>query len=588
MTGQEFFRALVSGLSRALRVKYAWVRGRAGACQDNFEYDLAGAPCEQVYQLGSLCLYREGLQALFPADTDLVKLDAESYLGIPLQASGGAVLGHLALIDSKALPGNPEQLSVFRIFADRARAELERLRAHQLVEDSHRRLEGVLDTAMDAIITFDRSFRIKLFNQAAERAFRVPACESREHSILDLCGPSLQQLIQEYCVSDRTESHRWIPEGHTARGPEREFPVEGSLSRLDLTSESLFTLILRNIDDRKKADAHIRQLELEKEQLQEEMHDHRSFAMVAHSAAVREVLESANRVAGTDSTVLLTGETGTGKEMFARYIHETSARKGRLMVPVNCAALPTELAESELFGHEKGAFTGAVAKKRGKFEIADGGTIFLDEIGELPAETQAKILRVLQEHEFEPVGGTRPVRVDVRVIAATNRDLEAAVRHGSFRADLFYRLNVFPIHLPPLRERTQDLEALVECFVNRFARRIGRTAAVLSEEALQKLISYRWPGNIRELANVVERAVILCDGPVLKPEHIVLSTKPTADEPHEPLTLEEAERRHILQALETCRGVVGGPGGAAKLLGLNRTTLLSKMKRLGIKSPLST
>lgn len=597
VTGEDFFRTLTQNLSEALQVKYVWVAEFAtsrtrvrtlaffanGAINENFEYDLANAPCEKVYDSGSLCHYRENLQHLFPNDKELITIDAQSYLGVPLRTPSGDILGHIALIDTKAFPGSPKQMSIFRIFADRARAELERMRAERLIEESNLKLAGIMDTALDAIITFDRSFHITIFNQAAERIFQTRQERAIGESVWYLCSPSLRTQITQYCEKGDQDSNCWIGEGHHALRGSEQFPVEGTLSRLDLGEKTYFTLILRDVLEKQKAAAKIKILEIEKETLKEQIQNHLSFTLVAESPAIRKVIESADRVAATDSTVLLTGETGTGKEMFARYIHETSKRRERILVPVNCAALPSGLVESELFGHEKGAFTGAVAKKRGKFEAADGGTIFLDEIGELSLETQSKILRVLQESEFEHVGGTHSIRVNVRIVAATNRDLEDMVRQGTFRPDLFYRLNVFPIHLPPLRDRVEDLSALVHHFMTRFSQRIGKRISTVSSKAVEKLIQYTWPGNIRELANVIERAAILCDGTVLLPEHIILSTRSINSAESEATTLEEAERRHILQALEKCNGVVGGPTGAAKMLGLNRTTLLSKMKRLNIK-----
>ncbi len=598
VTGEEFFRTLTQNLSQALNVKYVWVAEFAnsltrvrtlafyanGGAADNFEYDLANAPCEKVYESGSLCHYRDELQQQFPADKDLITLDARSYLGVPLRNPSGEILGHIALIDTHPFPGSARELSIFRIFADRARAELERIRAERLVEESNLRLSGIMETAIDAIVTFDRAYHVTLFNQAAETLFQTQASHVIGQSFLHFCSPSLKSLVTEYCEQPSTDGQCWIGEGHHALRGGESFPVEGTLSRLDLGEKCYFTVILRDIEARKKAETKIRILEREKESLKEELQDHISFKLVAESPSIRKVIQSADRVAKTDSTVLLTGETGTGKEMFARYIHEMSPRRDRILVPVNCAALPAGLVESELFGHEKGAFTGAVARKRGKFEAADGGTILLDEIGELSMETQAKILRVLQESEFEHVGGTSSIKVNVRIIAATNRDLEDMVQHGNFRADLFYRLNVFPIHLPPLRDRVEDLSALVHHFMTHFASRMGKRISTVSSKAVEKLIQYTWPGNIRELANVIERAVILCDGNVLLPENVILSSRAAAaTSSSDAATLEEAERQHILQTLEKCNGVVGGPTGAAKALGLNRTTLLSKMKRLGIK-----
>jgi formate hydrogenlyase transcriptional activator len=304
--------------------------------------------------------------------------------------------------------------------------------------------------------------------------------------------------------------------------------------------------------------------------------------LIGTSTAMQTVFKSIKMVAATDSTVLLQGETGTGKELIARAIHNLSRRHEAMMVKVNCGALPAGLIESELFGHERGAFTGATQQKKGRFELAHRGTLFLDEVGELPLDAQVKLLRVLQEQELERVGGARTIRVDVRVIAATNRDLNREVQEGRFRADLFYRLNIFPIHVPPLRERRQDIPLLATQFIQSFSQRIGRRVDRLNRKALDRLLAYDWPGNVRELANVLERAVILCDGEVLQAGHIGPLTfrNASADAFH---TLEEVERQHILKALEQTGGVLAGPLGAAQLLGLNRSTLWSRMRKLGIE-----
>jgi transcriptional regulator with GAF, ATPase, and Fis domain len=302
-----------------------------------------------------------------------------------------------------------------------------------------------------------------------------------------------------------------------------------------------------------------------------------------------------HQVANTDATVLLTGETGTGKELVARAIHHASRRKDRPLIKLNCAALPTGLIESELFGHEKGAFTGALEKRLGRFALADGGTIFLDEIGDIPHDVQVRLLRVLQEREFEPVGSPRTVRVDVRVIAATNRDLEKAVADGTFRADLFYRLNVFPIRLPPLRERQEDVSLLAHYFVDKHAARLGKRIEVIAPATLQQLRAYAWPGNIRELENVIERAVILSPATQLEVEPATLrapAPAPTAGPERvggaAAMTMAEHERQHVLAALAQTRWVIDGPRGAAKLLGLHPNTLRSRMKRLGLERPHET
>jgi formate hydrogenlyase transcriptional activator len=306
--------------------------------------------------------------------------------------------------------------------------------------------------------------------------------------------------------------------------------------------------------------------------------------IIGSSAALESVLEQVERVAPTDSTVLIQGETGTGKELIARAIHNLSSRCGRAFVKLNCAAIPFDLLESELFGHEKGAFTGAIAQKIGRFELADKGTLFLDEVGDIPPALQPKLLRVLQEQEFERLGSTRTHQVDVRLVAATNRDLVGMVKRNEFRSDLYYRLNVFPVPLPPLRARREDISALVEHFVDIYARRMGKQIDQISPETMAELTSYAWPGNIRELQNFIERSVILSSGSVLQPPLSSLNAADTT-ESQEAVTLEEAERDHIRKILEQTRWVVSGPNGAAARLGIKRSTLYFRMQKLGISRP---
>jgi formate hydrogenlyase transcriptional activator len=342
-------------------------------------------------------------------------------------------------------------------------------------------------------------------------------------------------------------------------------------------------------------------LEKENVYLQEEIRTEQNFEeIVGNSPALLAVLRKVEQVALTDSTVLIYGETGTGKELIARAIHDRSPRTNRALVRVNCSAISAGLVESELFGHLKGAFTGAIERRVGRFELADHGTIFLDEIGELPLETQVKLLRVLQEHEFEPVGSSRPLRVDVRVIAATNRNLQEAVEAGRFRSDLFFRLNVFPLELPPLRERRSDIPHLVMHWVSQFSKRFGKKVESVSQESMARLMSYPWPGNVRELQNVMERAVVLSAGPTLRLDQDLVPVDAAGGNLQIPgiaaqetglaslassrlPTLEEMERSHILAALQQARGVVNGPKGAARILNLHPNTLRHRMDKLGIK-----
>ena len=336
-----------------------------------------------------------------------------------------------------------------------------------------------------------------------------------------------------------------------------------------------------DITERKRAEERLRH---ENVALREEIDKSSMFEeIVGPSPALQTVLSRISKVAPSDSTVLITGETGTGKELVARAIHRRSNRNSRAFVSVNCAAIPRDLIASELFGHEKGAFTGATQQRMGRFELASGGTLFLDEVGELPAETQISLLRVLQEHEFERVGGTRSIRADVRVIAATNRDLQAAISAGSFRSDLYYRLHVFPIEMPPLRERKEDIPLLVEYFIDRYARKAGKHITTVDKKTLRLLQSYPWPGNIRELQNVVERSVIVCETEIFSVDGSWLSQQPRDRGAGGKLHLSAAQEKEIIEAaLRECQGRVFGPSGAAARLGIARSTLESKIRSLKI------
>jgi formate hydrogenlyase transcriptional activator len=316
--------------------------------------------------------------------------------------------------------------------------------------------------------------------------------------------------------------------------------------------------------------------------------DQRRFEqIIGQSAALEAVFEQVECVAPTDSTVLIQGETGTGKELIARAIHNISSRCGRSFVKLNCAAIPFDLLESELFGHEKGAFTGAIAQRVGRFEMADEGTLFLDEVGDIPPALQPKLLRVLQEQEFERLGSTRTRKVDVRLVAATNRDLTEMMKRGDFRSDLFYRLNVFPVRIPPLRERREDIPSLVQYFMRKYARRMGKRVETVPAATMRKLVDWSWPGNVRELQNMIERGVILSKGFVLEIPltEMEQSVIPALGDNNGGATLEAVERDHILQTLRRSGWVVGGPSGAAARLGLNRSTLNARMRKLDIRRP---
>ncbi|HKN00820.1 MAG TPA: sigma 54-interacting transcriptional regulator [Candidatus Binataceae bacterium] len=751
-TGERFSHSLVRHLALALDCQYSFVSelrresqtfrtfafwGR-GEFLDNFEVPIKGTPCEKVLR-GEIAHYAEGLQDLFPEDRGLKVWKAQSYCGVPLLDSAGVCVGHLAIVDDRPMQDGPRGVAIMRIFAARARAELERVRvasaqreseeryrdlyenapspivsstpdgrfvrwnnrflewsgytaeqmrtlrttdfwpaaapdqmgiaevrrrwlnrenfelefqvrlaggrmvwvrgairplfdtagnvvmsegvliditeqrrAQEALRVSEDRLARVLDSAMDAIVTLDGSRRIELFNDAAEKIFGCAADAAIGKSIDRFLTAGFRSALESSmrAAASGGQPHPYIfaPGGLSAlRADGREFPVEATISHVEVAGRPLFTLILRDLDERRRAENELHRLSLQNEYLQEEIKEAHNFEeIVGLSPSLMSVLDKVKLVAATDSSVLILGETGTGKELISRAVHSNSARKDRPLIKVNCAALPAGLIESELFGHEKGSFTGATEKRIGRFELANGGTIFLDEIGDVPPEVQSKLLRVLQEHEFERIGGHQTIKVDVRVIAATNRDLGREVGEGRFRQDLYYRLNVFPLWLPPLRERPEDIGLLVQYFVRRYATKIGRKITSVPKETAERLAAYPWPGNVRELENVIERGVILSPGPeleigleVLAPTAIVgprsnpdgksgadTSPAPAAESQpsgYDSLPLAEIERGHILAVLKRTNWRIDGPGGAARALNLNPSTLRSRMKKLGIQ-----
>jgi len=390
----------------------------------------------------------------------------------------------------------------------------------------------------------------------------------------------------------------WIAGGLEAKKTDGTvFPAEATISQYELSGIRFYTIILRNIDEHLEVEKKIKLLSDEARYLREEIKELSNYGeAVGDSLALRKVFDDVDQVSKSDATVLIQGETGTGKELIARAIHSTSARKEMPLIKVNCGAIPSNLIESELFGHEKGAFTGATSKRDGRFTLAAGGTIFLDEIGELPLDLQTKLLRVLQEGEFEPLGSSETKKADVRVIAATNRDIYKASEEGKFRWDLFYRLNVFPITVPPLRDRGEDITKIAEVFSKKAAERIGIEIGPLTEEQKGILNAHDWPGNVRELQNVIELAVITSKDGVLNldralPEKSVsaASSSGDAESPEKPVhtmkELQEIERENIILALHKTNWRVSGARGAAKLLGMPPTTLSSRIKALGIKRP---
>ncbi len=607
--GEAFFAVLVKHLARALGTRCAWVteylpqerRLRALSFwvgdhyQEHYEYDVAGTPCEAVIAERRLVHVPQCVIDLYPRDPDLAPLGAVAYMGIPLLDDDGELLGHLAVLHDAPLPEDVRATAVFRIFAARASAELRRLRRDRDLAEREQRLSGLVASALDAIIQLDDEMHVVHLNPAARKVFACGDGEAAGASFARFLAPDSFSRLVDLVTRLRGPS-LWIPDGLQGRRANGElFAAEASLSRFELGGRPRYTLILRDVDERLAAAARIRRLLDETEALRAELDDLQGFdEIIGESPALRRVLADLERVAGTDTTVLVTGETGTGKELIARALHQRSARRDGPLVKVNCAAIAANLQESEFFGHERGAFTGATQRRDGRFKLADRGTIFLDEVGELPLDLQAKLLRVLQEGEFEPVGGTRTLKVDVRVVAATNRDLEEMVAAGRFRRDLLYRLNVFPLHVPPLRERGDDVVLLAQSFLARLALRQGLVGFPLTPDDAARLRRYDWPGNVRELQNVIERAFItsrdrrrldldraLPDAPGATPA----PASPTDGRILTAGEMRDLERANLLRALAATRWKIAGREGAAARLGLNPNTLSSRLKALGITRP---
>jgi PAS domain S-box-containing protein len=469
----------------------------------------------------------------------------------------------------------------------------ERQPTEDTLRHGERRYRALFEKANDAIFLETEDDDIIAVNQRACELLGYSRDELLAMKVSDLQAPEVRGP-RGGVIRGELENHQDNPfEGLDLHRDGRRIPVEITDAVIEENGKRLVLSIVRDITERKQAEEALRrallevrrltdQLQAENVYLRDEIRATHNFGeIIGQGAAINRVLRQAEQVAGTDATVLLLGETGTGKELLASAIHNLSPRRSRAMVKVNCAALPGTLVESELFGREKGAYTGALSKQVGRFEFADNSTIFLDEIGDLPPEIQVKLLRVLQDGELEHLGSPRAIKVNVRVIAATNRDLGLAVREGRFREDLFYRLNVFPITVPPLRERREDIPLLVWAFVEAFAKALGKPIRAIAKESMEALKHYPWPGNIRELRNTIERAMITSTGPTLAVTLPATGHGAAAKS----MALEDMEREHILRALELTRWRVRGKDGAAELLRLKPTTLESRMARLGLRRP---
>jgi transcriptional regulator with PAS, ATPase and Fis domain len=638
--GGDFFRSLAYHIVNTIGIRYAIITECAnisktrlrtlvyierGNFLDNFEYELSGTPCELVME-GRPYYCEECLEQVFPKEVGI-----QSYFAVPIYLHNGEIVGHLAIFDTRPMKVSQQQLSILQIFANRAGAEMDRKLKEMVIQENMVRYQNLFEDSPIGLCEEDFS-EVKKYIERIKKDYgsALSVIYKKYPNEIRTCWQKIKRLqanksqLKLFNVQTQHQYFNYLEETFMPAAFEnlmltfesgqmvfeREIEIRAAdgerkflnVKRVILPgaehdwSRSIISCV--DITVQKKAQESLKQalsevkllkekLEAENIYLQEELkHEHNFEEIVCKSDSLIKVLEKIQQVANTDATVLILGESGTGKELIARAIHSTSNRADRPLVKINCAALPANLIESELFGHEKGAFTGALSQKIGRFELADKGTIFLDEIGELPMELQAKLLRVLQEGEFERLGSTKTIKVNVRVIAATNRELEQSVIHKEFRADLYYRLNVFPVVSPPLRDRKEDIPLLVNHFCKKHGTKIGRKIRNIPKATMDALLGYDWPGNVRELENIVERALIVSTGDSLElgdwlPSPKIKSTNGT-NEQHA-FALEDIEKEHIIKVLHLTEWKIRGEDGAATKLGLNPTTLEARMKKLGIK-----
>jgi PAS domain S-box-containing protein len=611
--GEDFLIELARHITMTLHMRYALITECANdektrlrtLCYvdgkkvlDNIEYDIEGIPCEIIMQ-GKEFFMGAGVQAKFPKEKGI-----EAAVGVPIYSSKtGEIIGHILALDPDAVTTEKNQAAILKIFAARAGAEIERMKAEKKLKEtlmdanvqlqmklkeSEQRYRDLFDEAPIAYVNEGLDSRFITANQAALKILGM-----QEHEVPGTFGISLVPGTPEAQkrVKDAFES---INRGENTSGVVLELRRKDNgqplfiqwWSKPDRSGQFTRTMFI-DITRQVLMEQEQTRLKAQNQYLQDEIKLNYNFEeIISKSANFQKVLQQIEQVASTDATVLILGESGTGKELIARAVHHISNRNKRPLVKVNCATLPANLIESELFGHEKGAFTGAMERKIGRFELADGGTIFLDEIGELPVELQAKLLRVLQEGEFERLGNPKTMKVNVRVIAATNRNLQHAIEKKEFREDLFYRLNVFPVTCPPLRSRKEDIPLLVKHFCQKHEGKIGRKIIEIPNDVIDALVAYDWPGNIRELENIIERAMILSRSGILEYGEWIPTEKINGSETGNTLSaakLEDVEKNHIIETLKKTGWKVSGEKGAAKILGLNATTLEARMKKLGIK-----
>lgn len=560
---------------------------------DNIEYDTAGVPCEIIIK-GKDFFQGKGVQKNFPKENGI-----ESAVGVPIYNSkNGEIIGHILALDPEMITNEENQTDILRIFAARAGAEIERMKVEEklrianqelerLLKESEERYRDLFDEAPIAYVHEGLDSKFIKANRAALRTLGITAeqVEGTYGSSFIPGTPDAQRRLKEAFES--------IGRGIDTSGVVLELRRKDNgkplfiqwWSKPDPGGQFTRTMFI-DITEKVLMEQEQARLKAQNQYLQDEIKLNYNFEeIISKNKSFQKILQQIEQVASTDATVLILGESGTGKELIARAVHNISNRSKRPLVKVNCATLPSNLIESELFGHEKGAFTGAMDKKIGRFELADNGTVFLDEIGELPVELQAKLLRVLQEGEFERLGNPKTMKVNVRVIAATNRNLQQAIERKEFREDLYYRLNVFPIICPPLRERKEDIPLLVNHFCQKHEGKIGKKITEIQPKVMEALMNYNWPGNIRELENIIERAMILSKNETLEYGEWVPAQKdqPSNTSTASAIKLQDVEKEHIIEVLKKTNWKVSGEKGAAKILGLNPTTLEARMKKMGIK-----
>ena len=606
-TGEDYFRQLTKFITETLNVQYSMVVSCSDVnvtklrmlsyvdrkeIKENIEYDLHGTPCEVVMQ-GKEFFCADKLDETFPRERGI-----KSWVAVPIYSPAtGKIIGNIAAFDRTPMLNEQNHLAILRIFASRAGAEIDRLKAEDKLTIANAELKELLKESEERFRDLFEEAPIAYVHEGLDSKF-IKANRAAL-SILGVKPEEVPFMVGKDMAPKTPDAQRRMKEAFESvgRGTDTSGVVLELLrhdngqpiwiqwwSNPDEGGQFTRTMFI-DITDKVLMEREQTRLQAQNQYLREEIKLNNNFEeIISKSKTFQKVLQQLEKVASTDATVLILGESGTGKELLARAVHNISNRSKRPLVKVNCATLPANLIESELFGHEKGAFTGAMDKKIGRFELADGGTIFLDEIAELPFELQAKLLRVLQEGEFERLGNPRTMKVNVRVIAATNRNLEQAIDKKEFREDLFYRLNVFPIISPPLRDRKEDIPLLVKHFCQKHEAKIGKKIIHIEPEVIDALMEYNWPGNIREVENLIERAMIISTGSTLEYGDWLPVAKNTAGSSKNALLkLEDVEKEHIMAVLKKTNWKISGEKGAAKMLGLNATTLEARMKKMGIK-----